>query len=266
LKKAKPVANNGVILRTAAEIELMRQAGRIVAACLQKVQAAAQPGVSGEVLDALAEATIRELGGKPSFKGYRGFPASICLSLNDEVVHGIPQARKIAAGDIVKVDVGAIFEGYHADAARSFGVGEIPEAAQNLLRVTKAALYKGIDQCRPGKRVVDISRAVQDYAEHAGYSVVRDLVGHGIGQAMHEPLQIPNFVTGQKTPALKVGMTFAIEPMVNMGDWKIKREADGWTCRTYDGSLSAHFEHTVAITEEGPAILTQEGAGREEIG
>jgi methionyl aminopeptidase len=244
----------------------MREAGRIVAVCLRTVQAAAQPGVSGEVLDALAEATIRELRGKPSFKGYRGFPASICLSLNDEVVHGIPEARRIKSGDLVKVDVGAIFEGYHADAAISFGVGEISEAGKNLMRVTKAALYKGIDQCRPGKKVGDISRAVQQQAEQAGYSVVRELVGHGIGKVMHEPLQIPNFVTEQNGPVLKAGMTFAIEPMVNIGAWKIKREADGWTCRTSDGSLSAHFEHSVAVTVEGPVILTQEEQGREAAG
>jgi methionyl aminopeptidase len=239
----------------------MREAGRIVAICLRTVQAAAQPGVSGEVLDGLAEATIRELRGQPSFKGYRGFPASICLSLNDEVVHGIPEARRIASGDLVKVDVGAIFEGYHADAAVSFGVGEISEAAKNLMRVTKAALSRGIDQCRPGKKVGDISRAVQQQVELAGYSVVRELVGHGIGKVMHEPLQIPNFVTGQNGPVLKAGMTFAIEPMVNIGDWKIRREADGWTCRTSDGSLSAHFEHSVAVTDEGPVILTQEEPG-----
>lgn len=264
MNKVKQVGNGGVTLKTPAEIELMREAGRIVAICLRRVKEAAEPETSGEALDELAEATIRELGGKPSFKGYRGFPATICLSLNDEIVHGIPQARRIKSGDLVKVDVGAIFEGFHGDASISFAVGEVSEAAKNLLRVTKSALYKGIDQCRPGKRIVDISRAIQQEAEGAGYSVVRELVGHGIGRAMHEPLQIPNFVTGQSGPALKAGMTMAIEPMVNIGDWKIKREADGWTCRTTDGSLSAHFEHTVAITETGPVILTlEEQAGRD---
>lgn len=264
-------------LKTPEEIELMRQAGLVVAVCLRKVREAARPGITGEELDALAETTIKNFGGKPSFKGYGGYPANICLSINDEVVHGIPSTRTLKEGDIVSVDIGAIIAGYQADAAITFGVGEISAEAKRLLGVTKAALFQGIDQARPGKKIEDISRAIQMHAEHAGYSIVRDLVGHGIGQEMHEPPQVPNYVTGGRSLQLKAGMTLAIEPMVNVGTWRIRREADGWTYRTVDGSLSAHFEHTIAITDRGPIILTREdepeiigsnrlAEGREEIG
>jgi len=246
------------VLKSAAEIELMRQAGRIVAICLRKIQQAGRPGVTGEELDALVEATIRSLGGKPAFKGYGGFPANFCLAINDEVVHGIPDSRRLREGDLVAADVGAIVESYHADAAITFGVGEISAEARRLLGVTRGALFQGIDQARAGKRVADISRAIQFYVEKAGYAVVRDLVGHGIGRQMHEPPQVPNFLVSGRSPLLREGMTLAIEPMVNMGGWRIRREPDGWTYRTCDGSLSAHFEHTVEITEEGPVILTRE--------
>jgi methionyl aminopeptidase len=246
------------VVKSDAEIEIMREAGRIVAIALREIQRAAKPGVSGDELDALAEATIRRFGGIPAFKGYGGYPANICLSIDDEVVHGIPDSRRLQAGEIVGIDIGAIINGYYADSAVSFGIGEISPEAKRLLGVTKAALHRGIDQARAGNRVVDISRAVQVHAEKAGYNVVRDLVGHGIGQKMHEPPQVPNMVVGGVSTPLRVGMTLAIEPMVNMGDWRIRREADGWTCRTADGSLSAHFEHTIAITEKGPVILTRE--------
>ncbi len=244
--------------KLAAEMEPARRAGRIVAVCLQRIRQAAQPGVSGEELDALVEAVIRKLGGRPAFKGYGGFPANFCLSVNDEVVHGIPGSRRLEEGDLASVDVGAVVEGYYADAATSFGVGEIPPEAKQLLRVTKAALFQGIDQARAGKRVVDISRAIQTFVEQSGYSVVRDLVGHGIGTEMHAPPQIPNFVVKGRSPRLMNGMFLAIEPMVNVGGWRIRRDPDGWTYRTCDGSLSAHFEHTVAITEKGPIVLTRE--------
>ncbi|NIM05555.1 MAG: type I methionyl aminopeptidase [Armatimonadetes bacterium] len=246
------------VLKTQEEIEMMRRAGRIVGVCLRKIRETAVPGISGEELDALMEVTIRGLGGRPSFKGYGGFPANFCLSINDEVVHGIPDCRVIREGDIVSADVGAVVDGYHADAAITFGVGEISAEAKKLIGVTKAALFMGIDQARVGKRLVDIARAIQNYVEKAGYSVVRDLVGHGVGREMHEPPQVPNTVIPGRSPSLKAGMTLAIEPMVNMGDWKIRREADGWTYRTCDGSLAAHFEHTVAITEKGPLILSRE--------
>jgi methionyl aminopeptidase len=252
--------------KTAAEIDLMRQAGRIVSRCLQKLQEAAQPGISGEELDAIAESVIRSMGGKPSFKGYGGFPATICLSVNDEVAHGIPSPRRLKTGDLVSIDVGAIWSGYQGDAAISFCVGSPSPQAQRLLAVTKAALYLGIEAARPGKRVVDIARAIQAHVEKNGYSIVRDLVGHGIGRQMHEPPQIPHYVTGGASPLLRAGMTVAIEPMVNIGDWRIRREADGWTYRTTDGSLSAHFEHTIAITEKGPVILTREEGGETDLG
>jgi methionyl aminopeptidase len=246
------------ILKSPAQIELMRRAGNIVSVCLKKIEEASQPGITGGELDALAEKTIRSMGGKPSFKGYGGFPASICLSFNDEVAHGIPDTRRVKDGDLLSVDVGAILAGYQGDGAISFVVGQPTQTAKRLLAITKAALYLGIEQARVGNRIVDISRAIQAYVEKAGYSVVRDLVGHGIGRQMHEAPQIPHFVVGGQSPLLKVGMTLAIEPMVNVGDWRIRREADGWTYRTVDGSLSAHFEHTVAITETGPVILTRE--------
>lgn len=246
------------VIKTSEEIEKMRRAGRIVAVCLRKIREAARPGVTGEELDALADQTIRDCGGLPTFKGYGGFPANFCLSINDEVVHGIPYGRVLKEGDVVGADVGAVLEGYHADAAITFGVGEISAAAKRLIGVTKAALYMGIDQARAGKHVQDISRAIQKHVEKAGYSVVRDLVGHGIGREMHEPPQVPNLVIGGKSPPLRVGMTLAIEPMVNMGDWKIWRKEDGWTYHTGDGSLSAHFEHCAAVTEKGPIVLTRE--------
>lgn len=246
------------IRKSPEEIEVMRRAGRVVGICLRRIREAARPGVSGEELDELVEATIRSLGGRPSFKGYGGYPANFCLSLNDEVVHGIPGTRTLKEGDLVSVDVGAVVDGYQADAAISFGVGELSAEAKRLIGVTKAALFLGLDQARAGRRVTDISRAIQRHVEQAGFSAVRDLVGHGIGRDMHEPPQIPNVVVSGYSTLLKVGMTLAIEPMVNVGTWKIRREADGWTFRTADGSLSAHYEHTVAITEKGPVILTAE--------
>jgi len=246
------------VLKSPEEIEVMRQAGQIVRACLNRIQQELQPGITGEDIDELAEATIRDLGGKPSFKGYGGYPATVCISVNDEVAHGIPNTRRFEEGDIVGIDVGVIYNGYQGDAAETFAIGEISPEAKKLMSVTKAALYLGIDQAKAGKKLVDVSRAIQHHAEKHGYSIVRDLVGHGIGREMHEPPQIPHYVVKGNSTTLQVGMTLAIEPMVNIGDWRIKREADGWTYKTCDGSLSAHFEHTIAITDKGPLILTKD--------
>jgi len=246
-----------VILKSEREIAAMRQAGRVVATVLARLAAAVAPGVRTADLDRLAEQTAEELGAIPSFKGYNGYPASICASVNDEVIHGIPGPRVLREGDLVGLDFGAILEGWQADAAVTVPVGQIAPAARHLLQVTREALYRGIAQAREGRQLCDISAAVQTHVERNGYSVVRELVGHGIGREMHEPPQIPNFVEGASCLELRTGMTLAIEPMVNAGTEEVTLDADGWTFRTRDGSLSAHFEHTVAVTAGGPVILTQ---------
>jgi len=234
----------------------MRRAGRVVAATLARVREACVPGATTAELDALAERTIREAGGVPSFLGYRGFPASACVSVNDEVVHGIPGDRRLEEGDIVGIDLGAIVDGYHGDAAVTAPVGRIGAGAERLVRVTREALERGIAQVRPGRRLLDVARAIQTHVERHGYSVVRELVGHGIGRSMHEPPQVPNFVDQAEQTVLEAGMTLAIEPMVNEGEAEITRDDDGWTIRTRDGTLSAHWEHTVAVGPQGPMILT----------
>jgi methionyl aminopeptidase len=244
------------VVKTDEEIELMRQSARVVAETLRVVGAAVRPDITTKELDELAERYIRSRGGLPSFKGYRGFPASICASVNSEVVHGIPGQRKLEAGDIISIDVGVLKEGYHGDGAATFAVGEISQEAQRLMDTTREALEAGIAAARAGNRVSDISRAVQGVVEAAGFSVVRDLVGHGIGQQMHEEPQIPNFVSGGQSPVLAKGMTLAIEPMVNAGAYGITVKDDAWTVVTCDGSLSAHFEHTVAVTGDGAEKLT----------
>jgi methionyl aminopeptidase len=244
-------------VKTAEEIELMRRSSRLVARTLDVLGSMAKPGVKTGELDRAAEDFIRSEGGVPSFKGYRGFPASICASVNSEVVHGIPGSRVLADGDILSIDVGVLKEGYHGDGAATFPVGSVSDDATRLLDTTRKALVAGIAQARDGNRIRDISRAVQDVVEEAGYSVVRDLAGHGIGQQMHEDPHIPNFVTPGRSPVLVTGMTLAIEPMVNMGMSDIKLRGDGWTWVTKDGTLSAHFEHTVAIEETGAEILTK---------
>ena len=249
-------AEDRIVLKSPEEIEVMRRAGRVVAATLALLDKACAPGVTTGELNALAERAMRERGAVPSFLGYQGFPASVCLSVNDEVVHGIPGERRLREGDIVGIDVGAIVDGYQADGAVTARVGRVGERARRLVRVTREALARGIAQAAPGKRLVDVARAVQTHVERNGYSVVRDLVGHGIGRAMHEPPQVPNFVDQVEDVELQVGMTLAIEPMVNEGDAAIARDADGWTFRTRDGSLSAHWEHTVAVGAKGPVILT----------
>jgi methionyl aminopeptidase len=250
-----------IILKSPDEVAKMRVAGGIVAATIDTVLGAVRPGVSTADLDDVAEAFIRERKATPSFKGYRGFPASICASLNDEVVHGIPSPKRILKeGDVLSLDFGAIWEGYHADSAVTVFVGEPPSAeAEKLVRVTEDALEAGISQIRPGGRLLDISHAVQQVVEGAGFSVVREYVGHGIGRNLHEDPQIPNYGLPGRGPELRPGLVVAVEPMVTMGDWRTKVLADDWTVVTADGSLAAHFEHTIAVTEGGHEVLTARG-------
>lgn len=236
----------------------MRQAGRIVAEVLAALQQRIRPDVNTAELDELVYQIITKCKAFPSFKGYRGFPASLCVSINEEVVHGLPNKKRyLKEGDIVSFDVGAIYQGYQGDAAVTVGVGEIAEAAKELLAVTAGTLAAGIAQSRAGNHTGDISWAIQDYAESRGYSVVREYTGHGIGLQMHEDPQIPNYGQPERGFLLKPGMTFALEPMVNEGDWRTRVLADNWTVVTKDGKLSAHFEHTIAVTEGEPEILTR---------
>jgi len=250
-----------IILKSPDEVAKIRVAGGIVAETIDTVLAAVEPGVSTADLDVVAEAFIREREATPSFKGYRGFPASICASLNEEVVHGIPSPKRILKeGDVLSLDFGAIWDGYHADSAVTVFVGEPPSAeAEKLVRVTEEALEAGISQIRPGGRLSDISHAVQQVVEGAGFSVVREYVGHGVGRSLHEDPQIPNYGLPGRGPELRPGLVVAIEPMVTMGDWKTRVLADDWTVVTADGSLAAHFEHTIAVTEEGREVLTASG-------
>lgn len=245
-----------IIKKSADEIATMRRAGQIVAKTLELIEKKIKPGVLTEQLDAAAEEFIRESGARPAFKGYKGFPASICASLNEVVVHGIPGKRRLQEGDIISIDVGTEVDGYYADAAATFPVGEISVEAQRLIDVTKGSLEDGIAKCVDGNYLYDVSHAIQMKAEAAGYSVVREFVGHGIGRAMHEEPQIPNFGSPGKGPRLQAGMVFAIEPMVNIGGYKVEILQDEWTVVTADRTLSAHFEHTVAITGEEPVLLT----------
>ena len=248
-----------VTLKNALEIERMRASGRIVAEVLDAVGGRIGPGVTTADLDRLAESIIRgHEGARPAFKGYGGFPATICASINDEVVHGIPSAsRTLEEGDIVGIDVGVLLDGYHADAARTFAVGRVSKEALELLRITQAALAAGIEAARPRGYLGDISAAIQSVVEAAGFSVVRELVGHGIGQHLHEDPQVPNFGSAGRGLPLDPGLVIAIEPMVNRGDCGVRTLDDAWTIVTADGTLSAHFEHTVAITEDGPEVLTR---------
>jgi methionyl aminopeptidase len=250
-----------IILKSPDEVAKMRVAGSIVAETIDTVLASVGPGVSTADLDGVAEAFIRERKATPSFKRYRGFPASICASLNDEVVHGIPSPKRILKeGDVLSLDFGAIWDGYHADSAVTVFVGEPPSAeAEKLVRVTEEALEAGISQIRPGGRLSDISHAVQQVVEGAGFSVIREYVGHGVGRNLHEDPQIPNYGLPGRGPELRTGLVVAVEPMVTMGDWRTRVLADDWTVVTADGSLAAHFEHTIAVTEEGREVLTARG-------
>jgi methionyl aminopeptidase len=247
-----------IITKSVAEIEIMREAGRITAAALRAVGEAVRPGVTTAELDERAEAVIREAGALPAFKGYHGFPATLCTSVDSEVVHGIPGRRVLREGEVLSVDCGAIVDGYYGDSARTFAVGAIGSEVRRLLDVTEASLQAGIVRCVPGARLHDISAAVQEVAEGGGFSVVREYVGHGIGRSMHEDPQVPNYGQAGTGPLLKVGMVFAIEPMVNAGGAAVRTMDDGWTVVTQDGSASAHFEHTVAVTANGPFVLTVE--------
>ncbi|MEI6500623.1 MAG: type I methionyl aminopeptidase [Armatimonadota bacterium] len=244
------------------EIETMARAGQITAQALQAAAAAVRPGISSLELDKIAEDAIRSAGAVPSFKGYRGYPGTLCVELNDVVVHGIPRAEEIVReGDLVGLDVGAYFEGFHGDSATTVGVGEIGAEARHLLAATEEALWVGIRQALPGGVLGDVCRAIQEYVEGQGFSCVTDLVGHGIGRQMHEPPQVPNFYQPRSFPdydlKLRPGMVLAIEPMVNAGVSQLRLDNDQWTMRTADGRLSAHFEHTVAITKDGPQVLTR---------
>ena len=246
----------GIVIRSEREIMAMRQAGRVVAIVLEILSGAIRPGMETKELDVIAGRELKKLGAKPSFKGYRGFPANLCVSVNDEIVHGIPGERVLKEGDIVSLDFGSIYDGFQGDAAVTVSVGEVKPEAKRLMETTEDALEAGIAKACAGARLGDISAAVQHCAESGGYSVIREYTGHGIGRQMHEEPQIPNFGQPGTGPVLKKGMVLALEPMVSMGDWRTRLGSDHWTVSTADGSLSAHFEHTVAITDAEAEVLT----------
>lgn len=245
------------VLKKPEEFEAMRKAGRLVAEAHAAIREAVKPGITSRDLDAIAEHVITRGGGKPAFKGYHGFPATICASVDEEVVHGIPNRRKLEDGDIISVDIGAIIDGYYGDSAWTYAVGQVRPEVQKLLEVTEASLYAGIAQARAGHRLIEVSGAVQDVVEGAGFSVVRDFVGHGIGRNLHEAPQIPNFRMDDPGPILKNGEALAIEPMVNIGGPDVRTKKNGWTVVTADGTWSAHFEHTLIVGEGEPEITTR---------
>ncbi len=244
-------------LKRAEEIDLMRRAGKLLRKVKDSLEREVQKGVTTAFLDSLAEKLIRENGTEPAFKGYRGFPGSICISINNQVVHGIPGPRRLSEGDVVSIDMGIKYQGYFSDMAFTKGIGKISPQAKRLITCTQKALIKGIKNAREGKFLSDISHAIEAYTQKKGYSVVKDFVGHGIGRKLHEEPPVPNYGPPGRGPRLKVGMVLAIEPMVNIGESEVKVERDNWTVVTRDGSLSAHFEHTVAITFQGPRVLTK---------
>ena len=245
-----------VIIKSHREIEQLKRSNAIVAEVFEKLKGMIVPGITTKELDQVAEEYIVLKGARPAFKGYRGFPATLCISINEEVVHGIPSQRRLKEGDIVSLDVGVDFVGYYGDAAITFPVGEVDPEAKRLLKVTEKALYIGIEKAKVGNRLFDISYAIQGWVESHGFSVVRDFVGHGIGRDLHEEPQIPNFGAPHQGPRLEKGMVFALEPMVNEGTYEVRVLSDGWTVVTADGKRSAHFEHTIAITEDGAEILS----------
>ncbi|MGX4587984.1 type I methionyl aminopeptidase [Paenibacillus chitinolyticus] len=246
-----------IICKSEVELELMREAGRIVAETHKLMAESVRSGVTTKDLDKIAEEYIRSQGAVPSFKGYNGFSGSICTSVNEELVHGIPGSRKLVEGDVISIDIGAQYKGYHGDSAWTYGVGEISETAKKLLEVTERSLLAGLAEAKPDARLYTISHAIQQVIEDAGFSVVREYVGHGIGTELHEDPQIPNYGIRDKGPRLKPGMVLAIEPMVNVGQRFVKTLEDDWTVVTVDNSLCAHFEHTIAVTADGYEILTQ---------
>jgi len=249
-------------LKSAREIGLMRRGGHILSEVMDRLRTSVKPGMSTLEIDTDVEEFIRARGAVPAFKGYRGFPATVCISINEEVVHGIPSAhRHVKEGDIVGLDLGCIVEGYYADCAFTLAVGDVPPRVHELLDVTRESLEKGITECRPGRRLSDVSHAIQTHVERHGFAVVRAFVGHGIGRALHEEPQVPNFGDPGRGPQLRPGMVLAIEPMVTMGSWEVKILDDGWTAVTRDGSLAAHFEHTIAVTDSGPEVLTSQTGG-----
>lgn len=246
-----------IIRKTPRELEIMREAGRIVALTHHRLKQHIKPGITTKELDRVADEFIRSKDAIPSFKGYNGFRGSICASVNEELVHGIPGDRVLKDGDIISIDIGANYKGYHGDSAWTYPVGDISEPAQELLRVTETSLYKGLDEAKPGGRLTNISHAIQSYVEAEGFSIVREYVGHGVGRDLHEDPQIPHFGPPNKGPRLQPGMVLAIEPMVNAGSRYVRTLNDRWTVVTKDGKWCAHFEHTIAITEEGYEILTK---------
>lgn len=247
-----------IVLKSPREIELMRRGGHILAGLVEHLRSTVRAGMSTLEIDEDVEAYIAARGARPAFKGYRGFPATVCVSINEEVVHGIPSAhRRLKEGDVVGLDLGCVVEGYYADCAFTLAIGEVPPTVQKLLDVTRESLAQAIIQCRPGRRLGDVSHAVQHHVETHGFSVVRAFVGHGIGRALHEEPQVPNFGEPGRGQQLRPGMVLAIEPMVTMGGSDVRILEDGWTAVTKDGSLAAHFEHTVAVTEDGPDVLTR---------
>lgn len=246
-----------IILKSLDEIKRMTDACHIVAEVFEEVKKIIAPDITTEEIDEFVESYIISKKAYPAFKGYRGFPASLCTSVNEEVVHGIPSSRRLKMGDIISLDIGVYYRGFYGDAAMTFPVGEIEDIARRLLKVTEEALYRGIESAVASNRVFDISYAIQNYVEGNDFSVVRNFVGHGIGRELHEDPQVPNFGRKGEGPLLREGMTLAIEPMVNAGGWDVKILSDGWTAVTRDGSLSAHFEHTIAIMSDGPSILTK---------
>ena len=247
-----------IIIKSPREIKKMEQASKIVAEAHAYLKEKIAPGITTEEIDQLGEQFIKAQGARPSFKGYRGYPASVCISINEEVVHGIPSSRReLTEGDIVSLDIGAFYKGFHGDAARTIPVGEVNPEAARLIEVTEESFVEGIKQARPGNRLSDISHAIQSCANEHGFSVVREYVGHGIGNKMHEAPQIPNFGPPGRGPVLKKGMTLAIEPMLNAGSYQVKTLEDKWTVVTGDGSLSAHYENTVALTDGEPLILSE---------
>jgi len=245
-----------ISIKSPREIELMRIAGRIVAETHELLSKAIRPGITTLELDAIAEEFIRKRGAIPAFKDYNGFPASICSSINEQVVHGIPGPTALKDGDIIGIDIGAVYDGYYGDAARTYGIGSIDKETERLLKVTEESFFKGIEYALPGNRLSDISHSIQKHVESNGFSVVRDFVGHGIGRNMHEDPQIPNYGLPHKGPRLAAGMALAIEPMVNQGKYAVKVREDGWTVVTADGKPSAHYENTIVITNGKPEILT----------
>lgn len=248
---------NKIGIKTGEELVLLREAGKRLSAIVKELKCSLKTGISTQEIDALAEILIKEYDVVPAFKGYRGFPSCVCVSINDEVVHGIPSKRKLENGDIVSLDVGIIYKGYYSDMAVTAGIGNIDPEFQRLIDVTKESLYRGIEQAKENNHLSDVSYAIQSYVEGNNYSVVREFVGHGIGKQLHEDPEIPNFGEPNNGPVLKSGMVLAIEPMVNIGDWRTKILNDGWTVVTKDGKPSAHFEHSIVVTKEKPEILTR---------